>query len=129
MIVKHEQGESFISSYPYPLQVWQMGDQLMLSMGGEVVVGYANKLKQIFGPETFVIAYSNDVMGYIPTVRILEEGEYEGYVSQQVYGLPNTWKPEIETMIIQEIVRLAEQMAVPVITKPENKQIIQVAGY
>ncbi|MEA3461124.1 MAG: neutral/alkaline non-lysosomal ceramidase N-terminal domain-containing protein [Bacteroidota bacterium] len=113
MLDKYERNESFISSYPYPLQVWQLGEQMVVNMGGEVVVGYANKIKQIFGPETFVIAYSNDVMGYIPTVTILEEGGYEGYVSQQVYGLPGTWKPEIESMIIQEVERLAEQSGVP----------------
>jgi hypothetical protein len=113
MIAKHEKSESFKSSYPYPLQVWHMGSQLIISMGGEVVVGYANSLKQIFGPEIFVAAYSNDVMAYIPTVTILEEGGYEGYVSQQVYGLPGTWKPGIESMIIQEIIRLAEVAGVP----------------
>jgi len=112
MLYKHEKGESFSSSYPYPLQVWQMGGQTLISMGGEVVVAYANKFKQIYGQETFVIAYSNDVMAYIPSVTILEEGGYEGYVSQMVYGLPNTWKPEIEALIIAEVARLNEQAAV-----------------
>lgn len=106
MLDKLEKGESFISSYPYPVQVWQMGDQSIISMGGEVVVGYALKLKQIFGQDSFVIGYSNDVMAYIPTVTILEEGGYEGYVSQMVYGLPGTWKPGIEAMIIGEVEEL-----------------------
>jgi len=113
MIDKIEKDESFISSYPYPLQVWHMGDQIVVNMGGEVVVEYANKLKQIFGQDIFVIAYSNDDMAYIPSVTILEEGGYESMVSQMVYGLPGTWKPVIESMIIQEIVRLAEQAGVP----------------
>ena len=109
MLVKMDKGESFINSYPYPLQVWHMGDQIVVNMGGEVVVEYAIKLKQIFGQDIFVMAYSNDDMGYIPSVTILEEGGYEGLVSQMVYGLPGTWKPAIESMIIQEVVRLAEQ--------------------
>ncbi len=109
MLDKMEKEESFISSYPYPLQVWHMGDQMVVNMGGEVVVEYAIKLKQIFGQDIFVIAYSNDDMAYIPSVTILEEGGYEGLISQMVYGLPSTWKPDIESMIIQEIVRLAEQ--------------------
>lgn len=107
MLLKYDRGESFISSYPYPLQLWQLGDQTVVNLGGEVVVGYANQLKQHLGQETIVMAYSNDVMAYIPTVTILEEGGYEGYVSQQVYGLPNTWKPQIESMIIKEAVRLS----------------------
>ena len=113
MIDKMEKEESFISSYPYPLQVWRMGDQMVVNMGCEVVVEYAIKLKQIFGEDIFVIAYSNDDMAYIPSVTILEEGGYEGLISQMVYGLPSTWKPDIESMIIQEIVRLAEQAGVP----------------
>ena len=112
MIVKHEKGESFLSSYPYPLQVWHMGDQMIVSMGGEVVVEYANSLKQIFGHDIFVMAYSNDVMGYIPSVTILEEGGYEGMISQMVYGLPAQWNPDIESMIVQEIVSLAEQAGI-----------------
>lgn len=112
-LTRLEKGESFISSYPYPLQVWRLGDQMVVNMGGEVVVGYANMLKEIYGQDIIVIGNSNDVMSYIPTVTILEEGGYEGYVAQQVYGLPNTWKPEIESMIIEEIIRLAEQAAIP----------------
>ena len=113
MIEKMKKNETFISSYPYPLQVWQMGDQMIVSMGGEVVVNYAIRLKQIFGQDMFVFGCSNDVMSYIPSETILEEGGYEGLVAQQVYGLPNTWKPGIESMIIQEIVRLAEQAGIP----------------
>jgi hypothetical protein len=113
MLEKWKKQEPFISSYPYPLQVWQIGDQMVVNMGGEVVVEYAINLKQIFGQDIFVISYSNDVMAYIPSVTIIEEGGYEGLVSQQVYGLPNTWKPEIESMIIQEIINLAEQAGIP----------------
>jgi len=113
MIDRMEQEESFINSYPYPLQVWHMGDQMLVNMGGEVVVEYAIKLKQIFGQDIFVFAYSNDEVAYIPSVTIIEEGGYEGLISQMVYGLPSTWKADIESMIIQEIVRLAEQAGIP----------------
>jgi hypothetical protein len=108
MIEERNQGKISRTSYPYPLQVWRMGKQMLVNMGGEVVVEYANKLKQLYGQELFVMAYSNDVMAYIPSATILEEGGYEGLVSQQVYGLPNTWKPGIESLILKEIARLAE---------------------
>jgi hypothetical protein len=108
MLEKWANHDAFLSSYPYPLQVWQLGDQMLVNMGGEVVVGYTHRIKEIFGQDIIVMAYSNDVMAYIPTEAILEEGGYEGLVSQQVYGLPNTWKPGIQSMIIQEIVELAE---------------------
>lgn len=113
MMEKIEKNESFPGSYPYPLQVWNVGEQMLVNMGGEAVVEYAHSLKRIYGQDIFVMAYSNDVMAYIPSVKILEEGGYEGYVSQQVYGLPNTWKPALESMIIQEIIQLAEQVDIP----------------
>lgn len=112
MIAKTEKEESFIDSYPYPLQVWHLGDQMLVNMGGEVVVEYTIKLKEIFGQDIFVFAYSNDEVAYIPSVTILKEGGYEGLISQMVYGLPATWKADIESMIIEEIVRLAGQAGV-----------------
>jgi hypothetical protein len=82
------------------------------------VVEYANELKKIFGQEIFVLGYSNDVMAYIPNVAILREGGYEGASSQMVYGLPNTWKENIESLIIQQVLTLAKQVGVPI---PESK--------
>ena len=113
MLEKTGRGESLITSYPYPLQVWQIGDQLIMSLGGEIVIEYSIVLKQIFGQDIFVLGYSNDVMAYIPSATILGEGGYEGATSQMVYGLPGTWKSNIEMLIIREIVRLAEQAGVP----------------
>jgi len=113
MLEKTGRGESVITSYPCPLQVWQIGDQLVMSLGGEVVIEYSILLKQIFGQDIFVLGYSNDVMAYIPSVTILREGGYEGATSQMVYGLPGTWKSNIEMLIIREMVRLAEQAGVP----------------
>ncbi|MGV3502864.1 MAG: neutral/alkaline non-lysosomal ceramidase N-terminal domain-containing protein [Adhaeribacter sp.] len=102
-------GVTFPTSYPYPLQVWKLGDQVLMALGGELVVDYALKLKQLFGPATFVLGYSNDVMGYIPSVRVLKEGGYEGASSQMVYGQPALWAPELESTILTEMARLARQ--------------------
>ena len=107
------QGNPLPTSYPYPLQVWQLGDQPIMSLGGELVVDYAIQLKRIFGQHLFVLGYSNDVMAYIPSARILREGGYEGATSQIVYGLPATWAPAVETVILDKMVQLAEQAGVP----------------
>jgi hypothetical protein len=115
-----QKGESFNSSYPYPLQVWQLGDQPILTLGGELVVEYAIQLKKIFGQDIFVMGYSNDVMAYIPSTAILREGGYEGASSQMVYGLPSTWASNIENLILHELVRLGEQAGVK---KPESRLI------
>lgn len=107
---KVRKGEELRDEYPYPVQIWQLGDQNIVALGGEVVVDYTIKLKRMFGADLFVMGYSNDVMAYIPSVRILREGGYEGSTSQAVYGLPSTWTADIENRIIQEIVRLSEEV-------------------
>ena len=107
-------GSPLRTSYPYPVQVWQLGDQPIVSLGGELVVEYAINIKRIFGLDTFVFGYSNDVMSYIPSATILREGGYEGDSSQKVRGMPATWDPAIENIIMQEVLKLAEQAEVPV---------------
>jgi hypothetical protein len=94
-------------TYPYPIQVWQLGaGPAMVMLGGEAVVDYALRLKKELGPErTWVSSYSNDVMAYIPSLRVLNEGGYEGGGAMLYYGLPSPWAPEIEERIVREVVR------------------------
>lgn len=120
MLDKVNKGEAFQSSYPFPLQVWKLGDQTVMTLGGELVVSYANNLKQIFGQDTFIMGYSNDVMTYIPSTTILREGGYEGEVAQIVYGLPATWASDAEIQIISNIVKLAKEAGV---VQPESRLI------
>jgi hypothetical protein len=54
-----------------------------------------------------VTAYANDVMAYVPSLRVLKEGGYEGASSMRVYGLPTTWAPEVEERVVAEVHRLA----------------------
>jgi hypothetical protein len=105
-------GISPITSYPYPIQVWNMGGLPVMSLGGELVVEYSIGLKKMFGHDIFVMGYCNDVMAYIPSVTILNEGGYEGDTSQQVYGLHSKWMPEIEPLIYEGMEKLASQVDV-----------------
>lgn len=120
MLVKMDRGEAFRTSYPYPVQVWKLGNQPLICLGGEVLVDYTIRLKRIFGEDIFVMGYSNDGMAYIPSVRVLREGGYEAAVSQIVYGLPGTWKATIESDIIQEVIRLADEADIKM---PESRLI------
>lgn len=92
-----------IKSYPFPVGYWQIGQQKLFILGGESVIAYSVKLKQTYGEQIFVMSYANDVMGYIPSEVILEEGGYEGDTSQRVYGLPSKWSKSVESKIIQGI--------------------------
>jgi hypothetical protein len=97
------------STYPYPVQVWRLGSELQwVFLGGEVVVDYALRLKTGLGAQrTWVAGYANDVMGYIPSQRVLAEGGYEGGESRYYYGLPAVWAPEVEQRIVEAVYRLS----------------------
>jgi hypothetical protein len=120
LIKQIDGGESLKTSYPYPVQVWKVGEQPIVILAGETVIDYSISLKHIFGPDLFVLGYSNDVMSYIPSARIVQEGGYEGASSQMVYGLPSTWKPAIETLIVGEVLKVAKEAGVPMATSKVN---------
>jgi hypothetical protein len=103
---KLEKGKQLITSYPYPIQFWKIGEQNMAILGSEVVVDYSIRLKQIFGEDLFVMAYANEVIGYIPSTRVLSEGDYEGSRSA-IFTTP--WAPDIEMKIIMEVIKLEKE--------------------
>jgi hypothetical protein len=105
MLEKIRRDEAPGTSYPFPVQLWQMGDQVIVSLGGELLISYSIKLKKLLGSSLFVMGYSNDVMAYIPDEKVLMEGGYEGETSHMVYGMPSTWKPGIEEKIIGEVLK------------------------
>ena len=98
-------GQPLSPSYPYPIGSWLLGDQVQwVFLGGEVVVDYALRLKsELRGSRTWIAAYSNDVMAYIPSRRVLAEGGYEGGGAMVYYGLPTTWSPEVERSIVESV--------------------------
>jgi neutral ceramidase len=90
----------------YPVQAWKLGTDgpQWIFLGGEVVVDYALRLKHELGPtKTWVAGYSNDVMAYIPSRRVLAEGGYEGATSMVPYGLPCPWAPMLEEAIVRAV--------------------------
>jgi hypothetical protein len=94
-------------TYPYPVQTWRLGSGPQWAiLGGEVVVDYVLRLKQELGTDrTWVAGYSNDVMAYIPSRRVLAEGRYEGATSMTIYGQPSPWAPMLEDAIVSEVKR------------------------
>jgi hypothetical protein len=107
LLAEVERGVPVATSHPYPIQVWTLGrDQLWIALGGEVVVDYALTLKQKYGPATWVAGYANDVMAYIPSQRVWQEGGYEAGAFA-VYGLPTQrWKAGLEDRIVRAVARL-----------------------
>jgi hypothetical protein len=98
-------------TYAYPIQTWHLGHSVQwVFLGGEVVIDYAIKIKQgpqptspYRDPAIWVAGYSNDVMAYIPSLRVLREGGYEGGGSNIYYGFPALWHEEFESQILTEV--------------------------
>jgi hypothetical protein len=110
MLSIYERDGKLPSRYPYPVQVWRLGSGLQwIILGGEVVVDYSLRLKKQYGwDDTWVAAYSNDVFAYIPSLRVLKEGGYEGGGAMIPYGQPSPFSESVEETIavkVDELVR------------------------
>ncbi len=106
-------GKELPKDYQYPIGYWRLGEEVdWLFLGGEVVVDYSHKIKALKDAKraTWVTAYANDVMAYIPSQRVLAEGGYEGGGAMVYYGLPTIWSTEVEPLILQTA---AQQLASP----------------
>lgn len=110
LLAQLDAGEPLPTTYPYPVTQWRLGDGVQWwFLGGEVVVDYALRIKAEFAPTdgrtTWVAAYSQDVMAYIPSRRVLLEGGYEGASAMVYYGRPTVWSEQVEEQILAEVHR------------------------
>jgi hypothetical protein len=81
-----------------------LGELTWVFLGGEVVVDYSLRLKRNLGSShTWVSAYCNDVMAYIPSLRVLKEGGYEGATAMIYYGQPSPWSANVEERIVETV--------------------------
>ena len=114
MLVVLDRESRLPAQYPYPLQVWQFGQDLtLIAMAGEVVVDYALRLKKEFGADKLWVAgYCNDVFAYIPSLRVLQEGGYEGGDAMIYYVQPGPFAPSVEDTIVRKVHELVERTRV-----------------
>jgi len=112
LLKKLEAGETFAPSYPYPLHAWKLGNTtLLIGMGAETVVDYALLFKSEYGPQTWVLGYTDDMISYIPSRRVWAEGGYEGGPYLYEYGRPgNRWSGDIETRITTAVRKLVDSL-------------------
>jgi len=112
-----KQNGAIRTTYPYLVQVIRFGDDLtMVALAGEVVVDYSLRLKsELPGAAVWVAGYSNDVFGYIPSVRVLREGGYEAGGAMRYTDLPGPFAPSVEELIVAKVHELAKS------PQPESK--------
>jgi len=96
----------------YPAQVIRFGrDVAILALGGEVVVDYSIRAKREYANVNLVVAgYSNDVMSYIPSLRILHEGGYEANDAMIYYEMPGPYTDNVEEQIFRLIHRTMQEV-------------------
>lgn len=82
-----------------------------LAMNGEAVAEYGITMKRLFAGRVLPLAYSNGMIGYIPTARQLEEGGYEARGSIYYFGLPASFAPSLERKIHEGMIRLVGEAA------------------
>lgn len=99
------------ATQPMPLQVWRFGSAVTLvALGGEVVVDYALRLRREHPADhVWPVGYANDVFGYVPSRRILDEGGYEGGGALLYYGRPGPFDGTVEQRIFTALERLMRQ--------------------
>jgi hypothetical protein len=99
------------TTYPYPVQVIRFDDDLTLvALAGEVVVDYSLRLKsELAGPPVWVAGYSNDVFGYLPSRKVLQEGGYEGGGAMRYTTLPGPFAPSVEKRVVDKVHELFER--------------------
>jgi hypothetical protein len=99
-------------TYSYPIQGIRLGNEFrMIALGGEVVVDYSLRTKKEFpGKNIFVAGYSNEVMCYIPSERVLKEGGYEADSSMIYYGMPGPFENGIEEKIMAAIYKTLKKI-------------------
>ena len=92
-------------SVVYPVQALRLGDDVtLLALGGEVVVDYDLRAKKEYAGQKLIVAgYSNDVMCYIPSRRVLKEGGYEAVESMVYYGQPAPFTEDVEDTVFEAI--------------------------
>jgi neutral ceramidase len=97
---------------PYPVQAIRLGaDLTLLALGGEPVVDYALRVKRELAGENLIVAgYSNDVMCYIPSRRVQQEGGYEAVDNMIYYGQPGPFAESVEETIFAAVRRVTERV-------------------
>lgn len=103
-------GEKLMEAYPYPVHVWQFGHDLtFIGLAGEVVVDYSLRLKKAYGAtDTWVSAYNDDVFSYVPSLRVLKEGGYEGGGAMLFGTLPGPFRSAVEETVIEKVDELVK---------------------
>jgi hypothetical protein len=92
-----------VAAEPAPLHVLRLGPLSLVALSGEVVVDYALAIRKKHGSGTWVAGYTDSVFGYVPSVRVLREGGYEGGDAMLYFGRPGPFADTVETTVLDGV--------------------------
>jgi hypothetical protein len=85
------------------LHVLRLGPLSFVALSGEVVVDYAFAIKRRYGGGAWVAGYTDSVFGYLPSVRVLREGGYEGGDAMLYFGRPGPFADTVEQRVLDGV--------------------------
>ena len=115
-----EANRTLPDTYTAPVAVWQFGEDLtFVALPGEVVVDYVALLETALGPKRlWIAAYSNDVFGYLPSAKLIEEG---GYETRGLYaGGIGFFSAKAQGVLVAAVRELAHKAGRPLATVSEK---------
>ena len=97
-----------------PMQAASFGKQLLfVFVSGETVVDYSRKTKveNAKWPMVWVAGYCNDVFAYLPSLRVLQEGGYEGRTGIIHQLVPTPFATNVEEKVMGSVRRLVSKVS------------------
>ena len=112
MLRRLEAGEKFMPSYPYPVHAWRLGKEMLVHRTGR---GGGRRLCAAFQERVRArhlgVGYADDMIAYIPSRRVWEEGGYEGGSNLFEYGRPAfRWAGDMEDRIATSVHKLVRDV-------------------
>ncbi|CAH0120177.1 MULTISPECIES: neutral/alkaline non-lysosomal ceramidase N-terminal domain-containing protein [unclassified Paenibacillus] len=84
---------------PFQMNLVRIAEGLsLLAMNGEVVTEYGFYAKRLC-TDVLPVAYSNGMIGYVPTAAQIAEGGYEADESHRYFRLPSRFSPSVEETV------------------------------
>ncbi len=108
-----ERGGPLPDHCPYPIRVWRFGTgQLVIALAGEPVVDYSLRFRAAYGwNRTWVAGYNHVLLAYIPSGRVLAEGDYEGTTGMLEYGLSGPFASWVESAVARSVDLLVTRLS------------------
>src|SRR5690606_24955847 len=100
MLKYHREG-TMLESMPVYIQTINIGNWKLVGLSREVVSEYGLGIKALFPDKIVSVAgYTNDVASYLPTIRHIEAGVYEGDDSYFCYCQQNIFTTHVYDKIL-----------------------------